>query len=117
MKKNGQGGFSFFKLMIIMTVVVLVLCIGIPSIKTFAGQTGSNACNNNIKTITRLEEEYYKQIGEHTEEYNNLDVVGENSTLFKAGLLSKEDIECKKTGGVYQWQNVDEAIVLVCTGH
>ena len=117
MKKNRQGGFSFFKLMVIMMFVVLVLCIAVPSIKTMAGQSGASACEHNIKTITRLEGEYYRQIGEHTPEYTNLGIVDENSTLYMTGLLSKEDIECASTGGVYQWQIVDGETVLVCTGH
>ncbi len=117
MKISQEGGFSFFKFILMLTVVVLVLCIGIPSVKTLAGQTGIRACESNIETITKLENEYYRIMGVHTYEYLNLDIVDEDSTLFAAGFLSEDDIICRQTGGRYQWQNANGEIILVCTGH
>ncbi len=117
MKISPQGGFSFFKFLIMMTVIVLVLCVGIPSFKALAGQTGIRACEANIATITKLENDYYRMMGEHTKEYINLEIVDKDSTLFRAGFLSEDDIVCKQTDGQYQWQNVDGEIKIVCTGH
>ena len=117
MKISRQGGFSFFKFLIMMTVIVFILCIGIPSFKAVAGQNGIRACENNIETITRLEDEYYRIMGEHTKEYINLEAVGEGSTLFTVGFLSEDDIVCKQTGGHYEWQSINGETVLMCTGH
>jgi len=117
MKRFSQGGYSFFKVLVILTVAALILIVGIPSIKTLAGQTGENACKNNIETISRLEDEYYSMMGTHTKEYTNLDYVDEDSTLFVAGFLSEDDINCRQTGGQYKWQEVNGRVILVCTGH
>jgi|GEM_PF-5635586 len=117
MKSTKQRGYSFFKVLVIMAFAVLVLSVGIPSVRTFAGQTSLKGCEANVAAITRLENEYYKQLGKHTDEYVNLDFVSEESDLFRAGLLSKEDINCKKTDGQYQWQEVNGQVVLVCNGH
>ncbi len=117
MKSYWQKGASFFKLLLVLTIVVVIVCVAIPSVRTVAGQSGTRACGNNITTIVRLENEYYKQIGRHTDEYLNLEYVNSDSGLYKAGLLSEEDITCKQTNGKYHWQEVDGEIVLVCTGH
>jgi len=117
MKNFWQRGASFFKILLVLTIVVVLICVAVPSVKTVAGQSGARACENNIATIDRLENEYYKQIGRHTDEYQNLEFVDEDSDLYKAGLLSEDDIACKQTEGQYQWQEVDGIVVLVCTGH
>lgn len=117
MKSYGQRGSSFFKILMVLTIVVIVICVAVPSYRTVAGQSGARACENNIATIVRLENEYYNQIGRHTDEYLNLDYVDTDSDLFKAGLLSDDDIACKQTDGDYRWQEVNGIVVLVCTGH
>lgn len=117
MKSYWQKGASFFKVLLTLTIVVVVICVAIPSYRAVAGQTGIRACENNIATIVRLENEYYKQIGWHTEEYLNLEYVDEDSDLYKAGLLSEDDINCKQTDGEYQWQEVEGIVELVCSGH
>lgn len=117
MKINNQKGYTFLKTMVILTVAVVVICVGIPSIRTVAGQSGVRACENNIETITRLENEFYRLTGEHTDEYINLEIVDEDSDLFKYELLSRDDIRCRQTDGHYQWKSVDGKVVLVCSGH
>lgn len=117
MMNNNQKGYTFLKTMVILTVAVVVICVGIPSIRTVAGQSGERACENNIETIKRLENEFFRLTGEHTTEYINLEIVNEQSDLFRYELLSKDDIRCRQTDGYYQWQNVDGKIVLVCSEH
>ena len=110
MKKSRlSNGFTLIELLVVVLIIAILAAIAIPQYETAVERSRMTEAVTNVKAVYRADEMYKLVTGNHTTDFNLLDVsIAQNpSKYFQYGLNSDEFVATTHNPFAFAWRMPD----------